>query len=174
MFNAVVNNKNFGGGCRCLVGPGKAAFAMDANRAAAERLLVTAKAPGGITMAGHTTKPSALKVDAMLFETSNDALVKFLDEYHWLESDFPYPARPADAVLQMDFLKTQRHGITSWLVVAPQRKTSFGEPLRIGGGEELSVKERHRSGGRGFQVFGEQNIACLPDTWQTCQRTPNV
>jgi hypothetical protein len=43
----------------------------------------------------------------------------------------------------------------SWLVFAPQRKDSFGDPLKLGGLGEFAVKERQRIEGRGFQVFGE-------------------
>jgi hypothetical protein len=63
--------------------------------------------------------------------------------------------RPADVSLQIEFLAKENHGIGSWLIVAPQRKSSFGSPLCLNGTTDLAVKERHRGAGRGFQVFGE-------------------
>src|SRR5262249_50061500 len=52
------------------------------------------------------------------------------------------PGAPPDAGLQVEFLEKQNHGITSWLVVAPQQKTS----LR---GQVAESNSRP-----GFKVFG--------------------
>ncbi len=93
--------------------------------------------------------------EMLLFEMANDALVAFLKGYRWLESEYKYPNRPADAELQIEFLEKQQHGIMSWLVIAPQRKVSFGAPLQIDSVGDFNVKNRQRVSGRGFKVFGE-------------------
>jgi hypothetical protein len=78
-----------------------------------------------------------------------------LRAYRWLESDYEYPARPTEASLQIEFLEKQDHGITSWLIVAPQRRISFGSPLRLTRVADFAVKNRRRVDGRRFQIFGE-------------------
>src|SRR5207249_914659 len=60
-----------------------------------------------------------------------------------------------DTKLQIEFLKEEKHGIGGWLILAPQRKKSFGGPLKFSAVTDLAVKERRRIEGRGFQVFGE-------------------
>jgi hypothetical protein len=95
-------------------------------------------------------------MESIVFEVSNEILIEFLKAYRWLESEYKRSQRPADLELQIEFLATQKHGITSWLIVAPQRKTSFGAELTCDRAGPLTVKERHRvDEGRGFQVFGE-------------------
>jgi hypothetical protein len=91
----------------------------------------------------------------LLFEVKNEQLIAFLRAYHWLESDYRYPQRPADLILQIDFLERQVHQITSWLIFAPRRNTSFGSPLSLKGIGDFTVKERARIEGRRFGVFGE-------------------
>jgi hypothetical protein len=83
-------------------------------------------------------------------------VIEFLESYRWHESEYKHTERPSDTNLQIEFLQKQKHGIASWLVLAPQRKISFGSPFDVKGVGPLSVKERHRTDeGRGFQVFGE-------------------
>jgi len=156
MFNAKLASKNFGGQRSMLtLSPAKPA-AMDENINAASSLLVSSKPLGTITLGGTSSKSKEVEASAKVFEATNGGVIGFLKAYRWLESDYKYPARPTDTALQIEFLEKQKHDIASWLIVAPQRKESFGEPLTLEGVGQFAVKERHRvEQGRGFQVFGE-------------------
>lgn len=155
MFNAVLTSKNFGGRWSMLtLMPAKSA-AMNKNIDALSALLSPSKGLGRNTVGGQSSKGKAISVEALLFEASNADLVTFLNSYRWLETDYVYPARPADVGLQIEFLEKQKHGITSWLILAPQRKASFGAPLSVKGVDDFAVKLRNRIPGRGFKVFGE-------------------
>jgi hypothetical protein len=155
MFNAKLASKNFGGQRSMLtLSPAKPA-AMDENINATSSLLVSSKPLGTITLGGTSSKSKEVEISAKVFEATNGSVTGFLKAYRWLESDYKYPARPTDTALQIEFLEKQKHGIAPWLIVAPQRKESFGQPLTLEGVGQFAVKERHRVEGRGFQVFGE-------------------
>jgi hypothetical protein len=119
-----------------------------------ERLLKLAEPFGSHTFVGSSAGKS-VRADVILFETTNAKLREFLESYRWLESDYGENERPIDTSLQLEFLVKQQHGIVSWLIVAPQRKESFGAPLEIDRVGKLAVKKRRRVASRGFQVFGE-------------------
>lgn len=155
MFNAVLASKNFGGQRSMLtLTPAKPA-AMDENIKTMGNLLSASKALGLISLGGTSRKNKPLDAVAVVLESTNKQLIGFLKAYRWLETDYKYPERPTDTSLQIEFLEKEKHEIASWLIVAPQRKTSFGDPLTVKGVGDLTVKERHRVEGRGFQVFGE-------------------
>jgi hypothetical protein len=155
MFNAVIASKNFGGRwsmptlfpCKR---PGK-----EANAEATAALLASSKHLGRRELNGKSDKGKAVRADVLLFEATNSEVDRFLEAYHWLETDYVFPARPADVNLQLDFLRNQKHKIKSWLIIAPQRGSSFGAPISIRGVGEFAVKKRQRDEGRGFQVVGE-------------------
>lgn len=154
-FNAVLASKNFGGQRSMLtLIPAKSA-AMDKNLVAMTKLVVSSRSLGSMSLGGTAGDGKKLRMKAALLETKNDQIVAFLEDYRWLESDYTYPQRPADTSLQIDFLNEAAHGIVSWLIVAPQRRESFGDSLVLNGTGKFTVKERHRDEGRGFQVFGE-------------------
>jgi hypothetical protein len=155
MFNAKLSSKNFGGRWSMLtLMPAKPA-AMNKNLEAASTLLSSAEALGKRMLGGVSTKARAFTFEALLLEASNAELIKFLRASRWLETDYVYPAQPADVGLQIEFLEKQNHGIKSWLIVAPQRKTSFGAPFSVKGVGDFAVKLRNRIPDRGFKVFGE-------------------
>lgn len=155
MFNAKLASKNFGGQRSMLTLTSAKPAGMTKNIEATERLLSGGMSVGTKVLGGSSKKGVPLEATVVVLKATTDQLMAFLHGYHWLESDYKYPERPTDVGLQMEFLKNQRHGITGWLIVAPQRKVSFGPPLTVKGLGDLTVKERHRSNGRGFQVFGE-------------------
>lgn len=154
MFNAVLASKNFGGRWSMLTLTPKDT-ALDANLNSLGALLAAATPLGRESLGGQSSEDKTIKTDSLLFEVSNEDLITFLKAYHWLEAEYAYPDRPTDIGLQIEFLEKQKHGITSWLILAPQRKESFGQPLPFKDLADLTVKERHRVSGRGFQVFGE-------------------
>ena len=154
MFNAELAAKNFGGQTSMLtLTPAKPA-SLDENIKALGRLL-TASTLLGTKSLGGTSMKKTLDVSAVVFETTNDQLVAFLKAYRWLETDYNYPERPTDTNLQIEFLEKEKHDIGSWLIMAPQRKVSFGSVLTVGSVGDLTVKKRRRVEGRRFQVFGE-------------------
>lgn len=155
MFRATMSSKNFGGRWSMLTLTPAKTPAIDLNVRAVAALLGAAESLGAQILGGTSSKAKSVETNAKVFEVGNKELVGFLKEFRWLEAEYPYPARPADAELQIEFLQNQKHGINSWLVLAPQRRVSFGEPLRLSGVGEFAVKERQRIEQRGFQVFGE-------------------
>ena len=155
MFRATMASKNFGGRWSMLTLTPAKKPAIDLNVQAMSSLLSKAESLGSRLLGGTSSKAKSVETNAKLFEVGNQDLVTFLKEFRWLEAEYPYPARPTDTELQIEFLQNQKHGIRSWLVLAPQRRVSFGEPLHLNGVGEFAVKERQRIEGRGFQVFGE-------------------
>jgi hypothetical protein len=108
------------------------------------------------TLGGTSSKKRTIRFAAVVGVVNTDDICTFIESYHWLESDFKYPERPAETTLQLEFLRDQPHGIKSWIIIAPQRQKSFGAELPVSPSINLTVKERHREEvGRGFQVFGE-------------------
>ncbi|SRR6266542_4142570 len=158
MFNAVLADKNFGGEWSMLTLTASEPVSLDANVNTLAAMMRNSRRLGKMSLGGQLDDGEKVKKamsEMLLFEMANDALVAFLKGYRWLESEYKYPNRPADAELQIEFLEKQQHGIMSWLVIAPQRKVSFGAPLQIDSVGDFNVKNRQRVSGRGFKVFGE-------------------
>lgn len=157
MFNAVVKNKNFGGRRSMLTMTPDKPTRQKANVEAVRDLLKAAEALGRKTLGGTLSDGKHFDTDAFVFSSSNDSLTRFLSSYRWLETEYKEEsARPADVNLQIEFLKKEKHEISSWLIVAPQRNKSFGKPVSFAGVAELTVKLRSRDpSSRRFQVFGE-------------------
>jgi hypothetical protein len=155
MFNAVIAKKNFGGELSMLTLSPTGIDRRKQNLAVATTLFAASKWLGIQSLGGTSSAGATLRVSAALLVASNDAVASFLRTYRWLETEFRENERPVDTSLQLEFLKKEKHGIKSWLVLAPQRKESWGQAINLGANIELTVKERHRDDGRGFQVFGE-------------------
>ena len=157
MFNAVIENRNYGGRWSQPTLIATKPLGLTKN---VEALIRLTQHPwnASIILGGQTQSPNGRKNIPILcgvFEVSTDEVVDFLSNYHWQEDQYKYPERPVDITLQVDFLRTQKHGITSWLVIAPQRKISFGQPLVTSNGEQLTAKHRKRLDRGVFQNFGE-------------------
>ena len=156
MFNSVVASKNFGGRVSMLTLAPAERNAMASNLRAMRTLMRKSAATNADVLGGRTVRGETLAESVLVRTVSSSDLIGFLDAYQWLEHEFTYPDRPTDAALQLDFLRTQPHGIDDWLVIAPQRRTSFGKALPVPGVGPMTVKERHRTLNKGgFQVFGE-------------------
>ena len=155
MFNALLASKNFGGRWSMLTLAPTQPGTIDKNIDALKMLLVSSTERRMKSLGGVTSKGKKINAETFVFEATNAQLVAFLKAYRWLETDYKYPERPTDASLQIEFLERQKHGITSWLIIAPQRKVSFGDAAEIGIFAKLAVKTRQRVEGRSFQVFGE-------------------
>lgn len=152
MFNAKVTSKNFAAQTSMLT---LTPIEPKENVTTGTTLLSASKAIGRRTLGGISAEGGAISADTLLYEATNADVVAFLEHFRWLESEYKFPERPAETTLQIEFLEQQKHGIHSWLIMAPQRKVSFGSPLTIEGVGEFAVKKRSRLAGRGFQVFGE-------------------
>jgi hypothetical protein len=161
MFNATIANKNFGGSWAMPTLTASQPDNIGRNIIAANRLLSAQTDLGRKILGGSATNGNALKVDSRLFQVSNGDLCAFLRSFRWLEEGAKSSLLPTDIGLQIEFLEKQDHGIESWLILAPQRQSSFGPPLRLDGVGAMAVKERHRIPGRGFQVFGESSHRML-------------
>lgn len=154
-LSATVISRNFGEQFSMLTRAPTKEPAMGENIAAFTSLVSNSVSLKRQKLGGMSAKNEPIDVDAVLFEATNESVITFLEKYHWLEADFKYPDRPPDVSLQIEFLQNEDHGITSWLIVAPQRRKSFGKALDLEGVGGFTVKERQRVLGRGFQVFGE-------------------
>ena len=157
MFNAKIQDRNYGSRWSqpTLIAIGKSG--MDENYETVLRLLGE-KAHQRVLLGGtsqSSTKKKPISMDSIFFEVSTKDIVKFLNDYRWLESSFKYPERPTDIELQGEFLQKQKHGISSWLVICPQRRDSYGKALQLTGVGSLTAKHRRRLEGRVFQNFGE-------------------
>jgi hypothetical protein len=154
MIHAIVASKNFSETWSMPTLMAAKPAGMEENIRSLEHLL--ARQPGEkATMGGKASDGSSIKAYCVTFQVTNAKLVEFLTSYRWLEVN-SHSERPADMELQIEFLTKEKHGISSWLIVAPQRANSFGEPVAFKGIIPLAVKNRNRvEEGRGFQVFGE-------------------
>lgn len=121
---------------------------------------------GGIsraTLGGLSNENKQINVDSILFNAETPQITEFMTSFQWLEQDYGPKERPTDIGLQIEFLKNKNNGIKAWLVIAPQRKESFGEPLKFKALPDLAIKSRKRMEGRGFQQFGEPDIRALAE-----------
>ena len=155
MFYASIARKNFGGSWSQPTLIAATAASMSENLKTLGRFLTGAKSFGLENLGGKTIGGKTVKVESFIFSASNKQLIDFLNDFRWLESDYNAGERPRDVQLQIEFLAKERHGIDSWLIVAPQRKDSFGAALPLNNLAPLAVKLRKRVEGRGFHVFGE-------------------
>jgi len=162
-FNAIVKDKNFGGSWSMPTLTASKTGNLRQNIRSLENLLMHAGGKGFSLLGGGTgaANPKSIAINCAIFLSQNEAVVEFLKEYRWLEDEFNHPARPPEVELQLDFLTKAAHGITSWLVVAPQMaKESFGNRL-LAGNLDLTVKQRGRL--RGFKVFGESKHRAIAE-----------
>lgn len=160
MFNAVVKRKNFGGKWSTPTLTASKKKSLEQNTNSLENLIVSSSYVGKQTLGGTllNVKSSKYKngaTECIIFEAPNSAVIEFLEQYRWFESDYKYPARPRDISLQIEFLQKEDHGIASWLLLFPQRNHSFGTLLNLRPSVTLTVKERSRIEGRRFGIFGE-------------------
>src|SRR5262249_9469695 len=144
MFNALLASKNFGGRWSMLTLAPNQPRTMEKNVETLTALLDSATARGGKTLGGTTSKEKKITAEAFILEATNAQVVTFLEAYRWIEDVYKHPERPTDASLQIEFLEQQKHGITSWLIIAPQRKISFGEAEEMGKSGKFAVKTRQR------------------------------
>lgn len=157
MFNAVIENRNYGGRWSQPTLIATSPGGIKKNIEVFKRILSDSRSQEQVMLGGKAE--SAIKsrnvfANSWVFESSTKDIIDFLVDYRWQESKYKYPARPADIELQIEFLRTQKHEITSWLVIAPQRQTSYGLPLSVDS-IELTAKERGRLENGVFQNFGE-------------------
>lgn len=156
MFNAQLDRKNFGDQWETPTVTAAKPESLDKNLEALRKLLGAASGLGRHILGGDLSDGTGATADCLVFEASNECLASFLNDYRWLESEYTHPERPADVGLQIEFLQKQKHAITSWLLLFPQIKTSFGPPLDLNALGEFTVKKRKRVGQR-FGIFGESS-----------------
>jgi hypothetical protein len=154
MFNARLLMKNFGGQWSMVTVLPREDAAMKSNLRTFSDLVLSAEGVPHRTLSGVDGAGKAIKFDCRCLAASTDDVVEFLKGVRWLESDFGESGRPSDVELQIEFLRSAKHGIESWLLIAPQRSASFGRPVVIGD-TDFTVKKRSRVGGRSFGVIGE-------------------
>jgi hypothetical protein len=158
MFNAVIENRNYGGRWSQPTLIATSGGGIRKNTEVFQRLLSESRSQKQMVLGGKAAsanKSRNVSANSWVFESTTKDIIAFLTDYQWQESRYKYPARPADIELQIEFLRKQNNGIASWLVIAPQRQTSYGSPFRLDGVVELTAKERRRLESGVFQNFGE-------------------
>jgi hypothetical protein len=157
MFNAIIRNRNYGGRWSqpTLVAADNAG--IRANHDALAKLMFESKSIGqNLQLKGTRSDGANEQFAAHVYQPDMPNTVQFIQDFHWLDEDYRYPKRPADVGLQIEFLENQNHGITSWLLILPQRQDSWGSALILDKKlPQLSVKRRKRIENRGWQQFGE-------------------
>jgi hypothetical protein len=155
MFNAILKNRNFGGSWSQPTQVSITAKGQRVNRDLVIKLLNQKSYFGDFTLGGKAEGKKSISMESRIFQLTNQNLIQFLTEYRWFESKFKYPDRPPNIHLQLEFLEKQRHGIESWLVIAPQRMNSFGDPFDLQSLPPLTAKHRRRLENGLFRNFGE-------------------
>jgi hypothetical protein len=155
MFNAQIESKNFGGTRSMPTLLPTKPTTIRRNLALAGELLKAAEYLGLLSLGGSGSGKERYAADAHAFLSQNTAVHDFLSAMKWLESEFKDDQRPPEINLQLEFLATKKHEIADWLIVAPQRRKSFGTAWVAADDLELTVKERTRGEGRGIGVVGE-------------------
>ncbi|MGY2805565.1 Z1 domain-containing protein [Bradyrhizobium sp. USDA 4506] len=164
MFNARIKNKNFGGRRSMLTMTPETPARRKANIDVVTALLESAKALGQMALGGSLSDGKQFEADALVFRSSNESLIQLLNSYRWVETEYKDDSdRPADVNLQIEFLTKQKHEISNWLIVAPQRSKSFGKAVSIDGVGQMAVKHRGRGKSDHFQVFGEPRHRDIAD-----------
>jgi hypothetical protein len=146
MFNAIITNKNFGGQWSQPTLVAATDSGICHNQALLQKTLESgnklfqSSLLGGIRNDGGTDK-----LPYHGFEVSGVQFVSFLEQYRWLESKFQKNKRPSSIQLQIEFLRSAKHGINSWLVLLPQtvKGESHGKPFEIIRGLSTDVRERN-------------------------------
>ncbi len=163
MFNAVIASRNFGG-TRSM--PTRMPFTSEAiqgNLDALRTLLCSSDTLGSQTLGGKSAKGERVSIDAALFTASSVDVTAFLLEYCWLDGTKASLNRPAEIQLAIEFLQSEKHGIETWLILAPQLKDERWSALVLDGVPQLSVKKRSRTMGGSFGVFGEPHHRIVAD-----------
>lgn len=155
MFNAIVTSMNFGGARTMPTMIAATPDGSETNETVTTELLMSSKAIGRKTLGGVTEDGKVRNYEAYVFSSATKTIVKFLKEFHWLEDRYKFPQRPKEIELQIEFLEKKEHKIQTWLILMPQRRESFGAPYSLNDDIKLNVKERQRSAGNAFKVFGE-------------------
>ena len=155
MFNAVVQNKNFGEEWSMPTLTAAKPANIEINILNLGRLLKASQREDVTSLGGTISDGSKpLSIACTVFRSSTAAVMKFLSDYRWLEDEISYPNRPDNITLQIEFLEKLDHCIKSWLIVAPQKRESFGNDFQVGE-HTFKVKRRSRVNERGFGVVGE-------------------
>jgi hypothetical protein len=148
MFNAVQTFVNFGGQTIERTSPATDSPGREFNVKLLARLFADAEPDRkGIKLSTNDEEES---FDAVMAVQTNKSVGIFLKDFKWEAG-----AAPRDWPLVTEFV-SGKHGdpqIESWLIVAPQRKSSPHGVLRLGE-HDLRIKRRGRTGNR-FLVFTE-------------------
>jgi hypothetical protein len=155
MFNARITHKNFGGQWSMQTRtPAKKETILE-NVSQVSALLNASQDLGAVALGGVQANGMRVVSPTRLFAATTKNTVEFIEGFKWLESEYGKAERPQEIELQIEFLRTNTHKIDSWLICAPQRRTSFGPPVDCSSSISLHTKQRKRIEGRRFQVFGE-------------------
>jgi hypothetical protein len=162
MFNAEITRKNFGGQWSQPTLVAATEPGIRHNQQLLGRLLskslqvLNNEVLGGTRSDGKTDR-----IPCHGFEAAQKDVIDFLEGYRWVEGKFADGKRPSSIQLQIEFLRTEKHGIDSWLVLLPQtvKGESHGPTFPILKGLATNVRERNwveeGEGAKRLQQVGE-------------------
>ena len=160
MFNARIESKNYGGRWSQPTMLPYRTTNLKSNQDALVSLLEESTVERTCKLGGIYADARSSEWGAKLFRATTLAVIKFLEVFRWLETEYETDDRPADIALQIEFLRNAKHRITSWLIIAPQVEQSTGPTWQLRESDvTLSVKRRGRTAAKDsrFKVFGEPN-----------------
>jgi len=165
MFNSEVKSRNYGGLWSQPTLSPQNEDGIGKNQEALRELLLSARDRTLRELGGASNQAEEIRADSLTFLVDNAGLAGFLGAYQWLENEFPAGSRPRDIQLQIEFLGRADNGVSEWLIIAPQRRDSFGTTFTLDRNPngEMAVKRRARVAGGRFGVFGEPSHRAIAE-----------
>lgn len=162
MFNAEITRKNFGGQWSQPTLVAATEPGIRHNQQLLVRLVSKSRQVLDNEVLGGTRNDGKTdRIPYYGFEADQKDVIEFLESYRWVEGKFAEGKRPSSIHLQLEFLRREKHGIDSWLVLLPQtvKGESHGPKLKILKELETSVRERNwveeGEGAKRLQQVGE-------------------
>jgi len=162
MFNAEITRKNFGGQWSQPTLVAATEPGIRHNQQLLVRLLSKSRQVLDNEVLGGTRSDGKTdRIPCHGFEAAQKDVIDFLEGYRWVEGKFADGKRPSSIQLQIEFLRREKHGIDSWLVLLPQtvRGESHGPTFPILKGLATNVRERNwveeGEGAKRLQQVGE-------------------
>lgn len=162
MFNAEITRKNFGGQWSQPTLVAATEPGIRHNQQLLVRLLSKSRQVLDNEVLGGTRSDGKTdRIPCHGFEAAQKDVIDFLEGYRWVEGKFADGKRPSSIQLQIEFLRREKHGIDSWLVLLPQtvKGESHGPTFPILKGLATNVRERNwveeGEGAKRLQQVGE-------------------
>lgn len=156
MFNARIDRRNFGGSRVMPTLVASKGSGKTLNFDGFKKIIENAQIVGMKFLTGNLNTGKKINSHSFISIISSTVVIAtFLREFRWSEDRYKETERPQNIQLLIEFIEKEMHGINSWIIVAPQRKNSFGPSLEISEDFKLSVKMRTINGNSNVDAYGE-------------------